>query len=395
MLDFLVDWLNLLVRWAHFVFGVGWIGASFYFVWLDLSLRQREKMNPGVYGTSWLVHGGGFYHVEKYSVAPEKLPEDLHWFIWEAYLTWVTGFALLILQYYFNATAYLIDPSVMDLAPRDAIAISVASLAGGWLIYDGLCRSPMSRNTALLGAAVIIEICLAAWLYSHIFSGRAALIHVGALVGTMMAANVFMVIIPNQRKMTASLMKGEAPDPRFGQIGKQRSTHNNYLTLPVLLMMVSGHYPMLYSHPQTWLVVAFILVIGAMVRHFINRADAGDTFQIYSWSLLVAALALVGALYMTKPADRPEVAVPVPTDTQVLAILDDHCTMCHAAHPSHEGFDAPPADVELTKLQDLRRFADRVVAQAVRGDAMPLGNETRMTRMERDELGAWIQANAK
>jgi len=395
MLDFLLDWLNLLVRWAHFVFGVSWIGASFYFVWLDLSLRKRETMNPGVYGTSWLVHGGGFYHVEKYTVAPEKLPEDLHWFIWEAYLTWVTGFALLILQYYFNATSYLIDPEVMDLDPREAIAISVASLATGWFIYDGLCRSPIGRNTAILGAAVFVEICLGAWLFSHVFSGRAALIHVGALVGTMMAANVFMVIIPNQRKMTAALMEGRAPDPRLGQIGKQRSTHNNYLTLPVLLMMVSGHYPMLYSHPHTWLVVAFILVIGAMVRHFINRADAGDAFPTYSWALLAAALALVGALFMTRPEERPKVAVPVPTKSEVLAILDTHCAMCHSPHPTHESFDVPPGDVVLVTIADLRRFADRVEDQAVRGDAMPLGNETHMTDAERAQLGAWIEAKAQ
>ncbi|MCT8974112.1 urate hydroxylase PuuD [Microbaculum marinisediminis] len=391
MLVFLVDWLNLLVRWAHFVFGVGWIGASFYFVWLDLSLRQREKMNPGVYGTSWLVHGGGFYHVEKYSVAPARLPEDLHWFIWEAYLTWVTGFALLILQYYFNATAYLIDPQVLDLAPREAIAISVASLAAGWLIYDGLCRSPIGSNPALLGLAVFAEVCLAAYLYSHVFSGRAALIHVGALVGTMMAANVFMVIIPNQRKMTASLLQGEDPDPRLGQIGKQRSTHNNYLTLPVLLMMVSGHYPMLYSHPHTWLIVAFILVIGAMVRHFINRADAGDAFPTYSWALLVAALGLVGAIFLTQPEPRSQTAIAVPSDRDVLAILDKHCVMCHSPQPSHDGFEVPPADVALDTIPDLRRFAERVMAQAVRGDAMPLGNETGMTDQERDQLGAWIE----
>jgi len=392
MLAFLVDWLNLLIRWTHFILGIGWIGASFYFVWLDLSLRQREKMNPGVYGTSWLVHGGGFYHVEKYTVAPERLPEDLHWFVWEAYLTWLTGFALLIVQYYFNASAYLIDPGVMPLQPWEAIAISAGSLVAGWLIYDGLCRSPVGQKPALLGLAVFIVVCLAAYLYSHVFSGRAALIHVGALVGTMMAANVFMVIIPNQRKMTASLMKGEPPDPRLGQIGKQRSTHNNYLTLPVLLMMISGHYPMLYSHPQTWLIVAFILVMGAMVRHFINRADAGDDFATYSWTLLVAAVALVGAIYFTKPVERDLSAVPVPGEAEVLGILDRHCVMCHAVRPAHEGFDAPPADVVLETLPELHRFGDRVVAQAVRSNAMPLGNESGMTDEEREALGAWIEA---
>lgn len=393
MQAFLLDWLNLLLRWSHFVLGVGWIGASFYFIWLDLSLRQRERMNPGVYGTSWLVHGGGFYHVEKYTVAPERLPEDLHWFVWEAYLTWLTGFALLVVQYYFNATSYLIDPSVMPLTPWQAIGISLASLAAGWLAYDGLCRSPVGRRPAMLAVAVFALILASAWLFSHVFSGRGALIHVGAFVGTMMAANVFMVIIPNQRKMTAALIAGERPDPRLGFIGKQRSTHNNYLTLPVLLMMISGHYPMLHSHPQTWLVVGLILIMGAMVRHFINRSDAGDAFATYSWTLLAAAVALVGAIYLTRPQDRHAEAGPVPSDARVLAILDAHCVMCHADRPTHAGFEAPPADIRLETLAELRRYADRVVAQAVRGEAMPLGNETGMTGEERAALGAWIAAN--
>ena len=393
MQAFLLDWLNLLLRWSHFVVGVGWIGASFYFIWLDLSLRQRERMNPGVYGTSWLVHGGGFYHVEKYTVAPERLPEDLHWFVWEAYLTWLTGFALLVIQYYFNATSYLIDPSVMPLTPWQAIGISMASLAGGWLAYDGLCRSPVGRRPALLAVCVFALILASAWLFSHVFSGRGALIHVGAFVGTMMAANVFMVIIPNQRKMTASLIAGGKPDPRLGSIGKQRSTHNNYLTLPVLLMMISGHYPMLHSHPQTWLVVGLILVTGATVRHFINRSDAGDEFATYSWALLAAAIALLGAIYLTRPAERDTAAMPVPADADVLAILDAHCVMCHADRPTHDGFEAPPADIRLETLAELRRYADRVVAQAVRGEAMPLGNETGMTSEDRAALGAWIAAN--
>lgn len=393
MLAFLLDWLNLLLRWSHFVLGVGWIGASFYFIWLDLSLRKREHMNPGVSGTSWQVHGGGFYHVEKYTVAPERLPEDLHWFVWEAYLTWLTGFALLVVQYYFNATAYLIDPSVMPLTPWQAIGISAGSLAVGWLIYDGLCRSPVGERPVLLATAVFVLILAGAWMFGHVFSGRGALIHVGALVGTMMAANVFMVIIPNQRKMTAALLAGRAPDPKLGFVGKQRSTHNNYLTLPVLLMMVSGHYPMLHAHPQTWLVVGLILVMGAMVRHFINRADAGDDFAAYSWTLLAAAVALVGAIYLTQPAARQAADAAVPGDAQVLAILDAHCTACHASRPAHEAFEAPPADLRLETLAELRRYADRVVAQAVRGEAMPLGNETGMTPGERVALGAWIAAN--
>ena len=249
MSDFAVEWLNLIFRWAHMVVGIGWIGTSFYFIALDLSLRKREGMREGVYGTAWEVHGGGFYQVEKYLVAPKELPPDLVWYKWEAYLTWVTGFALLILQYYWNADAFLISKAVLPMLPIQAIFMSVVSLAAGWLIYDRLCKSAIGNSTGLLALAVFVLIVGAAYMFTHVFSGRGALIHVGAFIGTIMAVNVFGIIIPNQRKIVASLIAGEAPDPRLGAIGKQRSVHNNYLTLPVLLMMVSNHYPMLTSHP--------------------------------------------------------------------------------------------------------------------------------------------------
>ena len=281
---FLGEWLNLLIRWAHMVVAIGWIGTSFYFMALDYSLSKRERMNPGVLGTAWQVHGGGFYHVEKYTVAPATLPDVLHWFKWEAYLTWVTGFGLLIVQYYFHAEAFLIDPGVMPLEPWQAIAISVASLAAGWFIYDGLCRTKVGENTVLLALSVFALILIAAVLYTKVFSGRGAFIHVGALVGTIMAVNVFGVIVPNQKKMIAQMIAGQTPDARYGEIGKQRSTHNNYLTLPVLLMMVSQHYPFLFTHPQSWLIVALIIVIGALVRHMLNRLDAGDDWDSYGWA---------------------------------------------------------------------------------------------------------------
>ena len=269
MSAFLVDWLNLLFRWAHLVVGIGWIGTSFYFIALDLSLRKRERMNEGVYGTAWEVHGGGFYHVEKYLVAPKTLAA-------RSRLVQVGGLSHLghrlrpphppVLSW--NADTFLIDRSVLPLLPSEAIVISLLSLAGGWLIYDRLCKSPIGKNTPLLASLVFVLILAAAYLYTHVFSGRGALIHVGAFVGTIMAVNVFGVIIPNQKKITASLIAGEPPDPALGAIGKQRSVHNNYLTLPVLLMMVSNHYPMLYSHPQTWLVVALIIVVGGAVAAF-------------------------------------------------------------------------------------------------------------------------------
>ena len=245
-------------------------------------------MNPGVLGTAWQVHGGGFYHVEKYTVAPATLPDVLHWFKWEAYLTWATGFGLLIVQYYFHAEAFLIDPGVMALEPWQAIAISVASLAAGWFIYDGLCRTKVGENTTLLALSVFALILIASVLYTKVFSGRGAFIHVGALVGTIMAVNVFGVIVPNQKKMIAQMIAGQTPDPRYGEIGKQRSIHNNYLTLPVLLMMVSQHYPFLFTHPQSWLIVALIIVIGALVRHMLNRIEAGDHWDSYGWVLPVS-----------------------------------------------------------------------------------------------------------
>ena len=390
MSSFIVDWLNLAIRWAHLVVGIGWIGTSFYFIALDLSLRKREGMREGVDGTAWEVHGGGFYQVEKYLVAPKELPPDLVWYKWEAYLTWVTGFALLILQYYWNADAYLISKSVMPMLPSQAIFISVVSLGAGWLIYDRLCKSRIGENTPLLAAAVFALIVAAAWGYSHVFSGRGALIHVGSFIGTIMAVNVFGIIIPNQKKIVASLIAHEAPDPRLGAIGKQRSVHNNYLTLPVLVLMVSSHYPMLTSHPQSWLVVALIIVIGASVRHFLNRHDAGDPVGKIAWTLPVAAVALGAAIYLTAPRADASFAGLTVSDGEVLNIVGKHCVMCHSARPSHEGFDAAPKEVVLGTVDDIRRHAAQILAQAVNGDAMPLGNETVMTPEERRMLGAFL-----
>ncbi len=390
MTAFLAEWLNLLFRWAHLVVGIGWIGTSFYFIALDLGLRKREQMPEGVYGTAWEVHGGGFYHVEKYLVAPKTLPPDLIWFKWEAYLTWVTGFALLIVQYYWNADAFLIDRSVLVLQPAQAIVISILSLVGGWFIYDHLCKSPLGRNELLLAIAVFLLVVLAAAFFSHVFSGRGALIHVGAFIGTIMAVNVFGIIIPNQRKITASLLAGEAPDPALGAIGKQRSVHNNYLTLPVLVMMVSNHYPMLTGHPQEWLIVALILVIGGSVRHFLNRHDAGDPFRKIAWTLPIAAAGLAVAIFLTAPVSVPLPAGMVVSDGEVITIVGKHCVMCHAQKPSHEGFAEAPKGVVLTSLDDLRRHKAQIIAQAVNSTTMPLGNETGMTPAERVELGAWL-----
>jgi uncharacterized membrane protein len=390
-LVFLGEWLNLLLRWTHLVVGIGWIGTSFYFMALDYSLSRNEKMREGVYGTAWQVHGGGFYHVEKFTVAPSTLPEVLHWFKWEAYLTWASGFGLLIVQYYFHASAFLIDPGVMELEPWQAIGISVAGLAAGWFIYDGICRSPIGRYPLPLAIALFVLILVAAVLFTKVFSGRGAFIHVGAMVGTIMAVNVFGIIIPAQKKLVAQLIAGETPNPRYGELGKQRSTHNNYLTLPVLLMMVSQHYPFLFSHPHSWLVVALILITGGAVRHILNRIDAADSWESYRWALPVSALALLSVIYVTAPQTRTVAAGPAVSDAEAFAIAQRHCVGCHARAPSNPAFNAPPKNVTLEGVPEMKRYAAMILQQTVQNRAMPLGNQTGMTEEERDKLGRWVQ----
>jgi uncharacterized membrane protein len=388
---FLGEWLNLLLRWFHMIVGIGWIGTSFYFMSLDFSLDTKERKSAGVYGTQWQVHGGGFYHVEKFTVAPPHLPPHLHWFKWDAYLTWVSGFGLMVVQYYLHAKSYLIDPAVMPLEVWQAIAISVVSLLAGWVIYEALCRSPIGKNTVLLGICVFALILAAAVLYTKVYSARGAFLHVGAFVGTIMAFNVVMIIIPNQRIMVGQLLRGEAPDPKYGIIGKQRSTHNNYLTLPVLVMMVSPHYPFLSAHPQAWLVVALIIIAGALIRHVVNRAEAGDDLAKYDWALPVAAFAIICAIWLTAPR-APVATGAVVSDHEVLALTAKHCTACHARKPTHESFKEAPKNVFLESTADLRKYAPLIMTQTVQNKAMPLGNQTAMTDDERAKLGQWIAA---
>ncbi|MDT3686787.1 MAG: urate hydroxylase PuuD [Pseudorhodoplanes sp.] len=387
---FLGEWGNLLLRWAHMIVGIGWIGTSFYFIALDYSLNQKERKSPGVFGTAWQVHGGGFYHVEKFTVAPPHLPEHLHWFKWEAYLTWVTGFGLLIVQYYFHASAYLIDPAVMPLSTLQAVGLSVASLLVGWFVYDQICKF-LGERTVPLAIAVFLLIMAASVFYMHVFSGRGAFIHVGALIGTIMAFNVFVTIIPGQKIMVGQLLRGEEPEAKYGKIAKQRSLHNNYLTLPVLLMMVSPHYPFLAAHPQAWLIVALILITGSLFRHVLNRIDAGDDWNRYGWAAPVAIFALLCAIYATAPSEQAE-GGPAVTDAEALSLTTKHCVMCHAKRPTHESFQEPPKNVTLETLADLKRYAQPIMIQAVRNKAMPLGNQTQMTDEEREQLGRWIRS---
>ena len=395
MTAFAADWLNLLLRWSHMVAGIAWIGTSFYFIALDLSLRRDEDTSEGITGTAWEVHGGGFYRVEKYAVAPPSLPAHLTWFRWEAYLTWVTGFALLVVQFYLDAPAWLIDPRVMPLDPWQAVAISIASLAAGWVVYTVLCRSKVGANAVVLAAAVSVLLVAATWGYTQVFSARAALVHSGALIGTIMAFNVFMVIIPNQKKVVAALLAGEAPDARLGEVAGQRSLHNTYLTLPVLLLMVSGHYPMLTGHPHAWLLVALILVGGGCARHFLVHVEVGKPFASVAWVLPVIAVALGVAVSMTAPTSRDSGDAQTVTDVEVLGITDAHCLSCHAQAPSHPAFRTAPKNIVLETTDDLRRYADLVDLHSVRTRTMPLGNLTGMTDEERARLGAWLAAQAR
>ena len=380
---FLLEWLNILVRWGHMVAGIAWIGTSFYFVALDLSLKNGE---------AWEVHGGGFYHVKKFLSAPPELPPDLIWFKWEAYLAWITGFTLLIIQYYVQADLFLIDPTIMALSNWQAIGISVASLLAGWVIYDLLCKSWFGQNTARLALCVFALILVASYGFSHVFSGRGAFIHVGALIGTLMAANVFAVIIPNQRKITAALLKGDKPDPKYGVIGKQRSLHNTYLTLPVLFMMTSNHYALITGHPQAWAIVGLVVLGGAVARHFLLRTEVGDDMAELAWSIPVIALCLVAAMMLTQPSASTIPAGLKVSDVEVTGIVQTHCQSCHSANPTDAKIKQAPKGIMLASTDDLKRYAKQIEAQAVRNKAMPLGNKTGMTVEERQKLGAWLAA---
>ena len=303
MQDILWVWAEAFLRWLHVVAGIAWIGSSFYFIHLDYSLKKREGLPPEAYGEAWQVHGGGFYNMVKYVVAPARLPAELTWFKWEAYATWISGFALVVAIYYFHAGLYLIDPAVLDVSPATGIALSVAGLVLGWIVYDGLCRSPLGRNEAMLAAIGFVFLTALAWLSTRLFSPRGAFMQMGALIGTIMAANVLMVIIPGQRKVVADLIVGRTPDPVHGRRGKQRSTHNNYLTLPVVFVMLSGHYPLAYATRWSWVIFALLLVTGGVIRHFFNLRHQGRPSPWWTWGVAVACALAIVWLSTLGPAD--------------------------------------------------------------------------------------------
>jgi uncharacterized membrane protein len=384
-LNYAQDWAELLIRWLHVIAGIVWIGASFYFVALDNHLRppkERRSREEGVGGETWEIHGGGFYRIEKYRVAPRELPEPLHWFKWEAYTTWLSGFALLVVLYYLDADVYLVDPAVLDLSNEAAIAISLGLLLGAWLAYDLLCRLLRGRELLLaLGIAGLMV--LAAWGTSELFSGRAAYLHVGAMLGTIMAANVLVVIIPAHWELVRAKEAGREPDAAPGLEAKRRSVHNNYFTLPVVFAMISNHLPWTYGHERGWLVLVALMAIGAWVRHYFNLRHRGQTV----WAIPVtAALAVVALAWAIEPDDEPlQQTVTSASLADVQRIVETRCLSCHAGAGA-------PGGIRFETAGEIEARAERIEEMAVRSRAMPPGNVTGMTEEERATVAAWLRS---
>ena len=397
----LIEWLNLLVRWIHMIVGIAWIGASFYFVWLENNLN-RSNPREGLSGDLWAIHGGGIYHLEKYKLAPPKMPENLHWFKWEAYSTWMSGVVLLTIVFYLNPTLYLIAPG-SDLAPAAAIAIGIGSLVCGWFVYTILCDSALGKTPALLGLVLFVLLVAAAYGLTQVFSGRGAYLHVGAIIGTIMVGNVFRVIMPAQRALVKAIEENREPDPVLPAKGLLRSRHNNYFTLPVLFIMISNHFPSTYGSHYNWLILAALSVLAVLVRHYFNTRHATGKF---AWALPLAALGMISLAFVTSgrlgtPASPAPNAQPAAQQApaarefdKVSAVIHERCTVCHSAQPTSPLFSAAPAGVMFDTPQQIQQMAPRIQAQAVTNQIMPLGNITQMTQQERDLIGAWIANGA-
>ena len=400
MESYIAEWFNLLFRWLHLITGAAWIGTSFYFNWLNHNLRPPERVSreeEGISGELFAVHGGHFYQVSKYAGAPKQLPKTLHWFKWEAYFTWITGICLLCIVYYLSAGSVLLDRTSKYITePSHAIMLSMICLVGGWFIYDLLCKSPLGKRPipfALIGFGLLT---LTAYALTQVFQDRAAYIHVGAMIGTIMAANVFFVIIPNQRKMVDAMLRGDQPDTSLGDHGAQRSLHNNYFTLPVLFIMVSNHFPSTtWSHSWNWAILAALTLIGAGARHYFNLKHQG---QHKEWILPVAALAMVTLAFVSRPqAPIVNHGETKPTYSSIAPIIEQHCVSCHAAKPNNPlwPMPSPPKGIDLSKPEYVQTHASQILTQAVHSKAMPFaGNQTGMTEEERARLGVWIEAGA-
>jgi uncharacterized membrane protein len=405
MQDFAIfwEWLSFAARWLHVVTAIAWIGSSFYFIALDLGLVKREGMPAGAHGEEWQVHGGGFYHIQKYLVAPARMPEHLTWFKWESYATWLSGFALLVIVYYAGADLYLIDRNVLDVSAPVAILLSVASLAFGWLVYDLLCRSPLARNDTALMLVLFPILVAVAWGYTQLFTGRAAFLHLGAITATIMSANVFMVIIPNQKIVVADLIAGRKPDPKYGKIAKQRSVHNNYLTLPVLFLMLSNHYPLAFGTQYNWVIASLVFLIGVLIRHYFNSGHARKGNPTWTW--LVAAILFVIIIWLStapkiltgeeKPSASAQMLITSVHFPAVRDTVTGRCAMCHAAEPAWDGVRFTPKAVALETEAQIATHAREIYLQAGRSHAMPPGNVSAMTEEERALIVAWFEEQGR
>ena len=402
MYDWVVlwEWIEIATRWTHVITAIAWIGSSFYFIALDLGLRQTPSLPPLAHGEEWQVHGGGFYHVQKYLVAPDMMPEHLTWFKWESYATWLSGFAMLVLVYYVGAEFYLIDPEVLTLETWQAVSISIGSLVIGWVLYDLICKSRFGDDNRRLMVGLYIILVGMAWAYCQVFSGRAALLHLGAFTATIMSANVFMIIMPNQRIVVADLKAGRKPDAKYGKIAKQRSTHNNYLTLPVLFLMMSNHYPLVFATQYNWIIASLVFLMGVTIRHWFNTQHARKGAPHWTWAATVI-LFLIIAWLSTAPMQARNAEAALQGQALRFAqaegfegvsdIVAGRCSMCHAAEPSYEGVHWPPKGVMLETPAQIAKEARRIYLQAGLSHAMPPANLSYMEEDERRDIVAWFQ----
>ncbi len=389
MLPYVIDWLSLLGRWFHIIAGIAWIGSSFYFVWLDNHLlppRETRDSDKGVGGEVWSVHGGGFYHAQKYISAPGVMPEPLHWFKWEAYSTWISGIFLLALMYWYGAEIYLIDQSVFSISAPVAVCLAIAFIGGGWLVYDLLCKSPLGKNDKALAIILTLFVSLLAWALCQVFSGRGAYIHYGAVLGTIMVANVFFVIIPGQKRMVSAAQEGKTPDPQYGIKGKQRSVHNTYFTLPVLFVMISNHYASTYAHAYNWLILIALSLAGALIRYYFVTRHKG---KAPLWPVAVALALIAMVAVPLAPAGRSEVLLNAVSLDDVHGIMLSRCVSCHAQQPTFPAYTSPPGGVLLETTDQIEAQAQRIYEQTVVSRVMPIGNLTQITEEERSKIASW------
>ncbi len=386
----LTEWLNIIVRVMHITFGIAWIGASFYFVFLENALNRKENVREELAGNLWAIHGGGFYYLEKYKVAPKEVPKHLHWFKYEAYFTWLSGFGLLFIIYYFNASAFLIDKNVLDINPFAAISIGIGSFVVAWLIYHFLCKTPLIKKGTLFAIIGFIIATAFAWFYTRVFNSRAAYIHFGAMIGTLMAANVFFIIIPSQKAMVKEAKQNKPLNPELGKHAGLRSLHNNYFTLPVLFVMVSNHFPSTFGYKYPWLILAIITLGSAGVKHYLNLKEKG---QLSIWVLPVSILILLAAAFISAP-QKPGACRQDISFTEVNTIINTRCTPCHSSKPTDDVYKAPPNGVVYDTPNDIVKLKDKIMLRVVITKTMPQNNKTAMTPEEREAIRCWIEQGA-